>query len=108
MFWCNHTHKTVFFTLFGIPELFYPEPSSGVGLVDHEIVQGGLYALRCPECGGGVVVRHLVVEDEQGCETVFLFNCTDGDFSLAATAKTLDEIVAETVARTILARPGKW
>jgi len=88
--------------------LLYSELGGQVELVDDERTQGERYALRCPECGGEVVVRHLEVEDELGRETVFLFNCTNGDFSVGATAKTVGEIVAETIAKTIVARMRKW
>ncbi len=62
-----------------------------------ESTRGEHYALRCPECGGEVVVNHLEVEDELGRETVFLFSCENGDFSVGATAAMVDKIVAEII-----------
>lgn len=59
--------------------------------------RGEPYALRCPECGGEVVVKRLEVEDELGRETVFLFSCESGDFSASATEKTLNTIMTEIV-----------
>ncbi len=77
--------------------MFYPEPSGGVELVDDERAQGELYALHCPECGDEVVVSRLEVEDELGRETVFLFSCKNGDFSVGATTAMVDKIVAEII-----------
>ncbi len=61
------------------------------------------FALRCPECSGKVVVKRLEVEDGIGRKAVFLFNCKNGDFSVGATAETVDKIVTE----TILSRLGE-
>ncbi len=75
----------------------YPEPSDWVRIVVDEATYNRQFALRCPECGGEIVVKRLEVEDEKGYETVFLFSCTNGDFSVGATAATVDKIVAETI-----------
>lgn len=48
---------------------------------------------RCPKCGGEIVVRQLEIEDEAGEETVFLFNCKNGDFNAGATEETLTKMV---------------
>ena len=59
--------------------------------------------LRCSYCGGQITVGQFVVEDETGPETVFLFDCENGDFSASATEKTLNTIMTEIV----VARLGK-
>lgn len=59
--------------------------------------------LRCPWCGGQVTLGRLEVEDETGRETVFLFDCENGDFSASATEETLNTIMTEIV----LAHLGK-
>ncbi len=66
-------------------------------MVADESTQGECHALRCPECGGEVVVKRLEVEDELGRETVFSFSCENGDFSVGATAAMVDKIVAEII-----------
>lgn len=62
-----------------------------------------LNLLRCPRCGGQIVVGQLEVEDETGREAVFLFDCENGDFSASATEETLNTIMTEIV----VARLGK-
>ena len=53
--------------------------------------------LRCPRCSSVLGIRLLELPDEDGPETLLLFDCPRGDFHTTATRKDIIAVVTAAV-----------
>lgn len=66
---------------------------------------GVIEPARCPRCGAVLHASLLELEDEDGSETLLLFDCPNGDFHTTVTQGDVVALLAATVRQRLSAAP---